>query len=247
MPQLTSTKLKIGALPLLGLLLTGCPNPNTYGTPRTTPKGKISHTVAAEGIHLSDGADSITLPITPTYQMRIGVADELDVGVRFANMSTLGADLKWNFLRGEEFDAAINPGLQGGYWTTSSEDTSESASIGYVHLPVILGVNLSDDIAVVPTFGALIALASSSLTRNDDDDDDDDDVLDSVYGSGSTVLLRAGLGINVRINEGFALHPEATLLFDPDTSARIISFGLGFNFGRLPAGPGAGSAKAANE
>jgi hypothetical protein len=34
----------------LGLLTTGCPNPNLYGTPRTVPEGKFSGFAALEGV-----------------------------------------------------------------------------------------------------------------------------------------------------------------------------------------------------
>src|SRR5689334_21470651 len=106
---------KVGAtLALLrgAAFLCGCPNPNTYGTPRTTPKGQLGHTVAIEAFHFrfnkttvrttgnppttqtTKTEDSITLPTFPTYQLRYGISDEMDFGVRVANLSTLGVDFK---------------------------------------------------------------------------------------------------------------------------------------------------------
>ena len=80
--------LNLGLLGVAALVCTGCPNPNTYGTPRTTPSGKLSHSIAVEavGISATDGATgeevSATAPTLPTYTLRIGLADQLDMGIR---------------------------------------------------------------------------------------------------------------------------------------------------------------------
>src|SRR5256885_809242 len=115
MPAMRSA---VTALLLLAIVVscTGCPNPNTYGTPRTVPSGKLSHTVALEGYNFSlvttrlnqapNGTlapetkrESNTYGHLPTYQMRIGLADRFDLGVRIANLSSLGFDVKYNFIK----------------------------------------------------------------------------------------------------------------------------------------------------
>src|SRR5690606_2747557 len=83
------------ASPLLlscaALLLTRCPNPNTYGTPRTVAPGKVSHSIAAEWVGWSfkvvapSDSDSDAPPaeltesggfiVPPSYALRVGVSD----------------------------------------------------------------------------------------------------------------------------------------------------------------------------
>src|SRR5215207_1572927 len=95
--------IRLGVLVGGAALCTGCPNPNTYGTPRTTPVGKVQHTVAAEGMsyNIEQGGrtDSGTFPNLPSYQLRVGVADTVDIGARITNLTSVGADVKWNFLK----------------------------------------------------------------------------------------------------------------------------------------------------
>src|SRR5688500_7495544 len=98
--------------------LCGCPNPNTYGGPRTVPKGEQLHTVAVEAYHgqgtfegsgvQRDGTPifarqdvSRTTPHVPTYMLRHGLGRTVDLGIRAVNLSSPAVDLKWNFLRGD--------------------------------------------------------------------------------------------------------------------------------------------------
>src|SRR5262245_48053406 len=128
--SIAQVALNLGLLGSLAFLCTGCPNPNTYGTPRTTPAGKLSHSIAVEavGISVTDGATneevSATLPTLPTYTLRIGLADQHDMGVRAANLTSLGADLKWNFVKSDVLDIAIDPGFQFATLTVNNDSTT---------------------------------------------------------------------------------------------------------------------------
>src|SRR5690349_21254831 len=103
MYKYTLLGIRLGALATIAALCTGCPNPQTYGTPRTTPAGKIQHNLAAEGIGASSDAGSFTVPNVPTYTLRVGVADTVDIGARIANLTSIGADVKWNFIKSDSF------------------------------------------------------------------------------------------------------------------------------------------------
>lgn len=222
------------------LLMTGCPNPNTYGTPRTTPKGKISHSVAAEWLGVTfeeriseqagatDDTTSVSTSVVapPTYTIRLGVADNMDVGLRAANMSALGFDFKYNFLRSESFDLAIDPGVQ---WL------NVGFNVFHVHVPVLLGINLSPHMSIVATPGIMYGITSVS-SGDEEFDNELDQFLstDGIYG-------RLGVGIDFRFSRKFAIHPEITFLrgFEKDDtsvvqSAMTYMFGIGFNFGNLP-------------
>src|SRR5688572_24428509 len=158
-------KYTVRGLVVVGLAagLLGCPNPQTYGTPRTTPSGKIQHTVALEGFHAAaksvtttstgpggtpvvrEDTSTLTLPMMPTYQLRVGVADRVDIGARVTNLSALGGDVKWNFVKGESVDLAVNPGVQVNYFAVNSA----SIFILYGHLPVLVGFNFGESATLV--------------------------------------------------------------------------------------------------
>lgn len=227
------------------LLLTGCPNPNTYGTPRTVAPGKVSHSIAAEWVGWRfearapvdpDNPDAGTVEtsqsggiiVPPSYALRLGVSDQVDVGFRASNVTSLGADVKYNFLRDETIDLAVDPGVQ---WLFVG------FNVYHLHLPLLVGWNLSDNVSLVLTPGIMYGVSNHD-TGNSDVDREIDQLLttDGLYG-------RAGLGVNFRITPKFALHPEVTFLrsFKGDARDSYVSgamsymFGIGFNFGNLPA------------
>jgi hypothetical protein len=224
--------------------LAGCPNPNTYGTPRTTPKGEMSHTVAVEGVYIGgetkktnvsgSGATATTttttesvgvgLPTLPTYQLRYGVSDEVDFGVAVRNLSSLGADVKWNFVRGS-VDLAIAPGVQWfGVFTGK-----ESVQIFYIHAPLLVGLNLSDSFSFVLSPGFVYAAAIGNFTSSGTGAD-----RNAVITSGGA-LARFGLGLNIRPSKKFHIQPEVTgMRAFNDAEGLFLMFGLGFNFGHLP-------------
>jgi hypothetical protein len=237
-----SLGIRLGALGALAALCTGCPNPNTYGTPRTTPVGKVQHTVAVEGIGLSwdrpattvdasgnaqttEVSESATLPNFPSYQARIGVADQLDVGVKVINMSSVGADVKWNFIKSDGFDMAAVPGFQVVHFSVNDNGYTQF----YGNLPLLFGINVGDSVTLVPSAGVTYSLGSTTVTDSSDN---------SAAYSDTGLWLRGGIGFNFRISPKFAMHPEITFLKnipdDNEVDTLLYIFGLGFNFGSLP-------------
>ena len=229
MNQTTVIGTRLGALGVIGALCTGCPNPQTYGTPRTTPTGKIQHSVAAEGVGVASELGSAAVPTFPTYTLRVGLADSLDIGARVANFTSLGADVKWNFIKSDSFDMAMDPGFQffriGGVSVAHGSST-DSLTILYLNAPLMFGINLGDSVSIVPTAG--VTWAWASVERNTSDP------LDAAT-SGAGLMLRPGLGFDFRVAPNFALHPEFTFLkvLEEDTGVFYV-FGIGFNFGNLP-------------
>jgi hypothetical protein len=231
----TVRKLILGAFGLASIVsLTGCPNPNTYGTPRTTPAGKISHSIAVEAIGAHGGGASVDVPTAPTYTLRLGVADNVDLGFRVANMSTFGFDGKINFLKGG-LDLAVDPGIQGFYYSlgTSAGNTSASSSVSgaYFHLPLLVGINLSQGVTIMPTAGIMYGVVSTTETVNSDSGND------SVKGSANSGLIgRFGLGLDFRVSQGFGMQPEVTIMKSFKSGAEGVLYlaGLGFKFGHLP-------------
>jgi len=215
---------------ILAPLCAGCPNANTYGTPRTVPKGEIQHSVAVEGIgwaipDQTSGNTTVSglsgfLPTLPTYTLRVGVHDRIDIGARVSNLTSLGVDGKFNFIKGV-FDLAIDPGVQVFYFPSSAG----SAGIFYFHAPILLGVNPTDWFSIVLTPGIVGVLATTSVNSSSGRD---------AVTTGSGVLARIGLGLDFRISQGFAIHPEVTMMRSFDSSGMLFNAGIGFNFGKLP-------------
>jgi hypothetical protein len=238
--------IRLGAIGVAAALCTGCPNPQIYGTPRTTPVGKVQHTVAVEGFGFNikyptpattpgnpppptRQSDSGTLPNLPTYQLRVGVADTVDIGVRISNLTSVGADVKWNFIKGDTFDMAAVPGFQVFHISASGGGEVSGYTQFYANLPLVFGINVSDAVTIVPTAGITYGANSASVVS-----DDSNSAASSVDG----IMLRGGLGFNFRISPKFAMQPELTVLKfmnkSEDPSVLLYLFGLGFNFGALP-------------
>lgn len=223
---------------VLGLLASGCPNPNIYGTPRTLPKGKIAHTIAVEGVgyrftrkdeYVANGEQSTVgaaLFVPPSYSLRVGLVDRLDLGVRAANFSSLGLDLKANFLRSEALDLALDPFVQ---WSFSGINTT------HIHVPLLVGFNASRDLTVLLTPGMMYGV--SNIDTNTENDLSE---LKQIMGTAG-FYARLGLGLDVRLTRRFGIHPEITVLkalHPPDSSVfestLMYTFGFGFNIGAQP-------------
>lgn len=214
--------------------LTGCPNPNLYQTARTTPKGKLSYSVAAEALgfqaetsvedssgNVSTETTSHSVPLPPTFMLRYGLSDELDFGFHAYNFASPGVDLKYNFLK-DAVDLAIDPGVQ--VFRASAGD--EDFTVVYGHLPLILDLNFSSSISMVLAPG--VTYARSSI-------DHSSDTIFTDVNSNSGFIARAGIGFDFRVSDGFAVHPEVTFLRAlDDTNWTTYVAGIGFNFGKLP-------------
>jgi hypothetical protein len=234
--QSSGVRIRAAAL-ACALLASACLNPNTYSTPRTTPVGQVQNTAALEVISFSDSryeGDSIksvyaqTSLVAPTYALRVGASDSVDIGARIGNGSALGVDLKWNFFKSKFFDMAGAPGLQTFYVSKGAGGRSGGAHF-YGNLPLMLGINPSDRFSIVPSVGLGYGFGRRAAA--------DDDALERVA-STKALLLQAGIGLDFRISPTFAIHPEMSLLrrvLAPDDTDLIwFTFGLGFDWGALP-------------
>jgi hypothetical protein len=231
------------------LFSTGCPNPNTYQSARTIPAGEVAHTfgfetmrarvkltqtrVASDGTETqSSGTTTTTVPTPPTYMLRVGALERLDFGLRLANMSSLGLDAKFNFVRGL-FDVALDPGMQfyrvrisSGPEGNFTDDGAVVGNVGWLHAPLLLFINATPSIGFGLTPGISYAWASTDFQASDD-------IEVAVTHEGPSARL--GIAVNVRTSERFSLQPELTMLRGLDDEAnRLVFFGLGMNFGSLP-------------
>jgi hypothetical protein len=214
-----------------------CVNPNTYATPRTVPPNRLDFLVAPEvsgfGGEL-DGASEFArlVPTLPTIGVRYGLSERWDIGGRFSNLTGTSADIKWNPVRTAAFDLALAPGLQfyevfGVGDSDVDNPSDESISVLIVHLPLMAGLNLSRSLSLVPTLGVSYAFAPDPPLGASDIE-----LSQVVHGA----FARAGLGIDLRLSDAVALHPEATALYGIGEMDGYLVYmvGLGFVFGALP-------------
>lgn len=199
---------------LAGLLaiVTGCPNPNNYQTPRTTPEGQLQHVVALEGVYLQAGDFTTAAPTLPSYHLRYGLGERVDFGARLINFTSLGIDAKYNFYRSQKVDLAVAPMVQ--YFNVNGVNGF------YFNLPLLAGFNVSDNLTLVATPGFTQAAVVGGEASN---------------AAVSAPIARLGFGVDIRTSSGFSLMPEITAmrLFNDEGGTFVIA-GVGFKFGRLP-------------
>jgi hypothetical protein len=227
----------LGIVPCAGALalLTGCPNPNLYTTPRTLNPGDVQVQVVPEVIGVGYNQTTTTTtgqtttqsasavaPMVPTAGVRVGVADGFDFGARLTNLSTLSLDGKIRLIKGT-VDLAVDPGLQGVYYAANGD----TAGIVYLHVPLLLGFNLSENTTIVLVPGFVYSAATATVSNGNGGV--------SGVSSATGVMGRLGLGLDVRVSKRFAIHPEVTVMHQfSDLNAYIVVGGFGFNIGAQP-------------
>jgi hypothetical protein len=232
---------RLAAIAAVVAFCAGCPNPNTYTTPRTVGSGHIAHTVALEGWGYSVSSTSTTgssttvsgtLPTAPTYALRVGLGDSFEIAGRVANLSSLGLELKWNFIRSRFLDVALDPNGQIFQLSTTVDAGSGSTAdstlrVLYLHAPVLVGLNFNRAISLTLSPGITYGHASATVSSSSSGQNQASGTIGTIG--------RLGVGLDLRVSRGFALHPEITFLrtFD-DNPTLLYIVGLGLNFGTLP-------------
>jgi hypothetical protein len=161
-------------------------------------------------------------PMLPTFGVRFGAAEGLEIGLRLPNGEPFAADAKIRLLKGP-LDVALDPGLQ--LYLASANNTSFAAF--YLHAPVLLGFNLSQNVSLVVSPGLAYATNNASNV-----------LATGVAGSSTAAgfMARLGVGFDFRVSRRFAVHPEVTLMrqFTGSEDLLLCVGGIGFNFGAQP-------------
>jgi hypothetical protein len=166
----------------------------------------------------------------PSIGVRYGLVDGVDFGARVENFFSLGGDVKLRLHRGK-IDLALDPGTEIIFASVSGTDSAgnqvtETAGVFYLHVPFLVGFNLSDVVTLVASPGISYALATNALPQASNAEQ---------AGSVTQFLARLGLGVDIRLSDRFALHPEVTCM-QGFTSAEVLMCigGIGLNFGAQP-------------
>lgn len=212
-----NTRSCLGAVSLVGLVtfLAGCPNPQTYGTPRTLDPGKWQIVAAVEGVGVSvlgpkttyvngvatttNEREGVFLPNLPSVGARVGLADRVDLGFSLRNLYGPTLDLKINFLKTKHFDMAVAPMVN--YFPVLSGNGS--LNLFYFHVPLLLGINFSEMVSLVitPGFAYALAVGTGDVTTTNG----------ASYNT-SAPWARGGLGVNIRANRKISITPEFTIM-----------------------------------
>ena len=222
------------------VVLCGCPNPNAYTVPRTLEPGEHQWDVSAEGYgfttKLTKAASGSSpastthavgvTPMLPSFGIRYGLADGIDFGARIENFFSLAGDLKFRLVKGS-VDLAVDPGAQAIYATVStSSGPSEAAGVFYLHAPLLIGININDLVTIVAAPGIAYSITTNAIPAASNAEQ---------AGASTELLARLGLGVDVRLTEHVAVHPEVTCLKGfTSTETLMCVGGVGLNLGAQP-------------
>lgn len=116
----------------------GCASQGIYTSPRTIAPGRLQHNAFVEFQAVSRGSGSGVYPIPALgYMARYGLARQIEGGARVTVLGVFGIDLKLQLVRSRGFDFAVDPSAVTA-WT-----------VGYLHLPLVAGINLSPSLQVL--------------------------------------------------------------------------------------------------
>ena len=220
---------KLSGAVAAALLLAGCfvPSVSAYAPPRTQPAGEGMVLVAPETF-VVEGKQGVGLP--PSVNGRFGVADGVDLGLR-GGMGGARLDVKGELLRSRFVDVAVAPNASWGPYTTTrtasgrgSEEDRHWVHSHYFGLPVLLGLNLIQNISVVGNAGVLLAEDRDALTF------DDRLVLEDGF------ALHFGGGMSFRLGPRVHFQPElsAVRFLDQRGHPWIVQVGIGIGNGVNP-------------
>lgn len=208
------------------LWLCGCPDPSVYGTPRTLSPGDVDLTASLGGYGGIAGGTPGAAPNPPSAGLRAGATDRMDIGARLVGFTGLGADVKFNFLRGW-FDMAVDPMVQA-YVLRKGLGAWSDIGVVQMHLPLLLGFNLDPDTTLVLTPGFVATVATTNPVGVAYT------TLQTAAAS-SGVGARLGFGVNFRTGDSFSWQPEVTAWHEfNQLDAWIAVAGIGINLGPQP-------------
>ncbi len=221
---------------IVSLTLAGCPSLSTMQTPRTVPQGQVRLGLGFEALGIKTAAhtdsngqsvpgESITLPQFE-FAARYGLTDNLDIG---GKLYFFGAELglKYQFLRGP-LDVAIAPAASYISIGSSSNGSSGSISATYLHLPVLFGLNLNEN--VVLSFGPKFLYTIASVTTSDST---------SGRSSAATSGLWVGgyVSLPLKVGHAFWIAPEINVYRPLKEDVLLYQGGLALLFGGADSPP----------
>jgi hypothetical protein len=212
----------------IALVLCGCPNPNTYTVPRTLDPGELQATLSPEifafrYVNKSGSLSGVT-PTAPSFGMRYGLSDGVELGGRLSSMASPIFDGKIQLVRGV-VDVAVDPGAQLLYLYVNG--SSQTEFLLHLYGPLLVGINVSPSLTLVAAPGVGYALATSRLSSSTS--------AAEIAAGAAGFTGRIGFGVDIRTGRRSAIHPEVTVMRVFDGAQTFMGvLGLGFNMGAMP-------------
>jgi hypothetical protein len=207
-----------------------CVSTNGYTTPRALPAGGFSVTVAGETVTALRSSRNARGPFTereerstgyivvpPTLITRVGLGRRTEGGLRLLGMGYAAVDVKVELSR-RPLSLALDPAGAVG------------PNTGYLEVPLLAGVEASERVMIVAAAGPAVANGSYPNSREERD-------FGMPWPAG--VLAKGGLGVDVLIGRGMAVHPEITVLRSVaavEGAYTSYSMGIGFTGANLQRG-----------
>ncbi len=216
----------------MGAAALACSVPRAYQSPRTTPPGQISHSLAFEigqGFFQDTDREEETL-IAPegyspaTYTLRVGLAERWEVAGSFGSL-LLASEVKWNFLRSELVDAALAPRAQYYEPLVFSGPTRELVTLS-LPLPIALNWNRELTLIASPTF-------AYAAGKRDAASDVEGETIEPAHHE-HDFLAGGGLDLQLRANSKLAFQPGVTFYRRLSNGELRWQFGIAFSWGRMP-------------
>ena len=208
----------VAASAILALVATGCLNPNLYTSPRAIPAGRSTIVLAPQIVQQTKRTQNYGAALG----LRLGVMPRLDVGMRL-NFGSLGADIKWNAIRTQLFDLALNGGVE------------VLPYAYYAHVPILMGFNVADHITLLPNTG--MTFGAGDQPEPFGQFSTTDPVVGGSPVPAGSPFVRGGLGIQLRMTSTFAVQPEVTALYYLGAHPYVRNYyagGIAFIWGRTP-------------
>jgi len=208
---------------VLVLACVSCTAQNVYTTPRTVGDDRSQWTAAPEMVFTTLGrkppcvrdddfdACPIREKVFPAMQFshRVGIGERFEIGVFFPN--GVGADLKWHALHAGPFDLALMPRVSFAARTLRSReppDDSLAFSGMFVQMPILASIEVGRVTFVVSPGPVELLDFTGRITHG----------------------ARVGFGIQWRVGERLAIHPEITMTDEYAGRAELNAGTLGLGF-----------------
>ncbi len=211
-----------------------CSVPRAYQSPRTTPRGEISHSIAFEtgqGFYEMEDREQDAL-VAPegqnpaTYTLRVGLAERWEAAGS-AGLGLWASEVKWNFLRSVVLDAALAPRVQ--YFEPLVFGGSPGRLLT-ISFPLPLGLNVNRELSLIaaPT----LAYAAGYEAIESHEEEEGATIPPAEHQRGLVGAL--ALDLEARPYSRLAFHPGVTLYRNFVSGEVRWQVGIAVNFGRLP-------------
>jgi hypothetical protein len=217
---------------VVGVCGLACSVPRAYQSPRTTPPGQISHSLAfdvGQGFFEEDRREEEIL-IAPegqnpaVYTMRVGLAERWEVAGSLGTL-LLATELKWNFLRSPSWDAALAPRAQYYEPLAFSGDTRTLLTLS---LPVPIAFNVSREVSFIAS--PALAYAAGQTPGERDEEFGPRSPARGDHG----LVAAAALDVQLRATSRLAFQPGVTVYRRLPQRELRWQLGVAFGWGRMP-------------